>query len=71
MESAPTAAGVGVLDEPECWRLLLQGSCNRYIENAAVTGRLPVTAALLCYLFKASLVTFFSKKVNQPGCLPM
>ena len=49
MESAPTAAGVGVLDEPECWRLLLQGSCNRYIENAAVTGRLPVTAALLCY----------------------
>lgn len=39
MESAPTAAGVGVLDEPECWRLL-QGSCNLYIENienAAVT----------------------------------
>ncbi len=64
MESAPTAAGVGVLDEPECWRLLLQGSCNLYIENAAVTGRLPVTAALLCYLFKASLVTFFSKKVT-------
>ena len=64
MESAPTAAGVGVLDEPECWRLLLQGSCNRYIENAAVTGRLPVTAALLCYLFKASLVTFVSKKVT-------
>ena len=64
MESAPTAAGVGVLDEPECWRLLLQGSCNRYIENAAVTGRLPVTAALLCYLFKASLVTSFSKKVT-------
>lgn len=63
MESAPTAGGVGVLDEPECWRLL-QGSCNLYIENAAVTGRLPVTAALLCYLFKASLVTFFSKKVT-------
>ena len=35
MESAPTVAGVGVLDEPECW--LLQGSCNLYIENAAVT----------------------------------
>ncbi len=48
MESAPTAAGVGVLDEPECWRLL-QGSCDLYIENAAVTGRLPVTAALLFY----------------------
>ena len=64
MESAPTAAGVSVLDEPECWRLLLQGSCNLYIENAAVTGRLPVTAALLCDLFKASLVTFFSKKVT-------
>jgi hypothetical protein len=23
------------------------------------------------YILKASLFTFFSKKVNQPGCLPM
>ena len=61
MESAPTAAGVGVLDELECWRLL-QGSCNLYIENAAVTGTR--YCGVVVYLFKASLVTFFSKKVT-------